>query len=167
MPQADRTLPLPTLDGVGPSTVALPPGHWPSMLAFLLQRFPDITEVDWLARMAAHHVVDDQGQAITPEHPYRPHTKLYYYRTLHDEPEIPFTHTILFEDEHLLAVDKPHFLPVTPSGRFLHQTLLVRLKKATGCDTLTPLHRLEPRNRRRGAVQQAPRGAQRLHGPAA
>lgn len=136
-------LALPTLDGVGPSTVALPPGHWPHMLAFLVQHFPGITEADWLARMARQHVVDEQGQPITPGQAYRPHSKLFYYRTLQDEPEIPFTHSILFEDEHLLAVDKPHFLPVTPSGRFLHQTLLVRLKKELGCDTLTPLHRLD------------------------
>ncbi len=140
---AHRPAPLPTRDGVGPSTVALPTGHWLSMLAFLTERFPDTSAADWRQRMADQLVVDEHSQAITPEQPYRPHGKLHYYRTLHGEPAIPFAHTLLFEDAHLLAVDKPHFLPVTPSGRFLHQTLLVRLKKESGCDTLTPLHRLD------------------------
>ncbi len=34
-----------------------------------------------------------------------------------------------------MVVDKPHFLPMTPAGRFLHETLLVRLKKKLGVPT--------------------------------
>jgi tRNA pseudouridine32 synthase/23S rRNA pseudouridine746 synthase len=141
--EAIQHLPLPTLAGVGPSCVALPEGNWPTIIAFLLHRFPGTTLQDWLKRMAAHQVVDQHGQAVMPDRGYQAQLKVYYYRSLYDEPAVPFAHTILFEDGHLLAVDKPHFLPVTPSGRFLHQTLLVRLKKELGCDTLTPLHRLD------------------------
>ena len=39
--------------------------------------------------------------------------------------------------------DKPHFLPVTPSGLYLHQTLLNRLKKKTGLQHLSPIHRID------------------------
>ena len=46
-------------------------------------------------------------------------------------------------DEHLVVVDKPHFLPMIPTGRFLHETLLVRLKKKLGEQDLTPIHRLD------------------------
>jgi tRNA pseudouridine32 synthase/23S rRNA pseudouridine746 synthase len=136
--------PLPTRDGVSPSCVALPgSGHWPDMLAFLLQRFPATPEAEWRQRMADGLVVDQQGLAVTPARAFEPQQKLYYYRRLEAEPAIPFAHQILFQDEHLIAVDKPHFLPVAPSGRFLQETLLVRLKKETGCDTLAPLHRLD------------------------
>jgi tRNA pseudouridine32 synthase/23S rRNA pseudouridine746 synthase len=41
------------------------------------------------------------------------------------------------------VVDQPHFLPVTPGGRYLHETLLVRLKKKLGLDTLVPIHRID------------------------
>jgi tRNA pseudouridine32 synthase/23S rRNA pseudouridine746 synthase len=41
------------------------------------------------------------------------------------------------------VADKPHFLPVVPAGRFLHETLLVRLKRKTGLERLVPVHRLD------------------------
>ena len=66
-----------------------------------------------------------------------------YFRRLAREPEIPFEEEILFQDEHLVVADKPHFLPVTPSGLYLHQTLLNRLKKKTGIQTLSPIHRID------------------------
>jgi tRNA pseudouridine32 synthase/23S rRNA pseudouridine746 synthase len=50
---------------------------------------------------------------------------------------------VLFQDEHLLVADKPHFLPTIPTGRFLHETLLVRLKRKYDLPHLTPIHRLD------------------------
>jgi len=50
---------------------------------------------------------------------------------------------VLYQDEHLLVADKPHFLPVTPTGRFVQQTLLVRLKRQLGIETLSPIHRID------------------------
>ena len=38
---------------------------------------------------------------------------------------------ILHDDPQVLVVDKPHFLPVAPSGNYLQQTVLVRLKRDT------------------------------------
>jgi len=69
--------------------------------------------------------------------------RLYYYRALPDEPRIPFEAAVLFQDEHLVLADKPHFLPVTPSGRYLQETLLVRLKNQLGLDSLIPIHRID------------------------
>ena len=40
-------------------------------------------------------------------------------------------------------VDKPHFLPVTPGGAYVQETLLVRLKRQLGSATLAPVHRLD------------------------
>jgi tRNA pseudouridine32 synthase/23S rRNA pseudouridine746 synthase len=56
---------------------------------------------------------------------------------------LPFQAKVLFEDEHLLVVDKPHFMPVTPTGRYVQQSLLVQLKRQTGCADLVPLHRID------------------------
>jgi tRNA pseudouridine32 synthase/23S rRNA pseudouridine746 synthase len=68
---------------------------------------------------------------------------VYYYRALDEEVRIPFEETVLYQDEHLVVADKPHFLPVTPSGHYLQETLLVRLKKRLGIDGLIPIHRID------------------------
>jgi len=137
------SLPLPTRDGVGPSCVGLPAGPWATFLDFFLARFPGVSRDTWLARMAAGEVVDEHGGAVTADRPYQPHQRAYYYRSLPDEPHIPFDEILLFRDAHLLVVDKPHFLPMIPSGRFLQETLLVRLKKTLALPHLTPIHRLD------------------------
>ena len=75
--------------------------------------------------------------------PYRAGLRIHYYREVADEPPIPFTETVLHVDEHLLVVDKPHFLPVTPAGGFVEQTLLRRLMHRLGNPDLVPLHRID------------------------
>src|SRR5699024_7677168 len=68
---------------------------------------------------------------------------IWYYRTLPAEPVLPVTEEVLYEDEHLVVADKPHFLPTTPAGRYVQQSLLVRLRNSLGLDELTPIHRLD------------------------
>jgi len=41
------------------------------------------------------------------------------------------------------VADKPHFLPVTPTGAHVHETLLGRLIRRTGNHALAPLHRID------------------------
>ena len=134
---------LGTLRGVSPSCVGLPAGHWPSITAFLVERFPAVGREVWLQRMADGHVVDEFGVAVTPQRPYRGHMRIYYYRALDAEVRIPFDEHILYQDAHLVVADKPHFLPVTPSGHYLQETLLVRLKNALGINDLIPIHRID------------------------
>ncbi|RFP22710.1 pseudouridine synthase [Duganella sp. BJB488] len=135
--------PLPMRDGVAPSYLWLPEGQWPDMLTFLVARYPDVTEASWRDRMARREVVDSDGNALTPHSAYRRGMRIFYYRELDAETPIPFEEEVLFMDEHLVIVDKPHFLPMIPTGRFLHETLLVRLKKKLGEQELTPIHRLD------------------------
>ena len=130
-------------DGVGPSCVSLPAGPWPTMLDFLVRRFPGIAAEVWQQRLLQGDVVDEQGAQVTPERAYQPDLHLYYYRSVPDEAPIPFEEAVLFQDEHLVVADKPHFLPVTPSGGYLQQTLLVRLKRRLGLADLVPLHRID------------------------
>ena len=134
---------LPVRDGVGPSQVALPIGRWACMLDFLVERFPAVSSDDWCARMAGGHVVDREGHRVAPQQAYVPHGKLYYYRTVPNEAPNAAQAYVLFEDELLVVADKPHFLPVTPSGNYLQETLLVRLRRKLGVDALTPLHRID------------------------
>jgi len=134
---------LPTRHGVSPSCVGLPSGRWPTFTEFLVERFPAIGRDVWLARMAAGLVADEFGVPVTAQRPYRGHMRLYYYRALPEEPRIPFEATVLHQDAHLVVADKPHFLPVTPSGPYLQETLLVRLKNQLGLDNLIPIHRID------------------------
>ena len=55
-----------------------------------------------------------------------------------NEPVLPFEAEIVFQDEHPLVADKPHFLPVTP-GPLHAADLLTRLRRATGLAELSPL----------------------------
>jgi tRNA pseudouridine32 synthase/23S rRNA pseudouridine746 synthase len=140
---AMRALPLPLRDGVGASCVALPAGHWASIAEFLVQRFAAIPRSTWQARMRAGEVVDEHGVPVTESRPYQPRLRIYYYRALDAEAVIPFEESILFRDEQLLVVDKPHFLPVTPVGKYVQQSLLVRLRRRLGLEHLAPLHRID------------------------
>ena len=134
---------LPLRDGVGPSCVVLPSQGQGSMLDFLAQRLPGVQRSEWLQRMQAGDVVDERGVAVLPHRPFEGGIRLYYYRQLQSEPTLPFAETVLYQDEHLLVADKPHFMPVTPSGRYLQQTLLVRLKRRLDLPELSPLHRID------------------------
>ena len=134
---------LPPRDGVGPSQVALPPGRWACMLDFLVERFPAISATQWSTRMAGGDVIDGAGHRVAPQQPYLPYGRLYYYRTVAHEIPNAAQACVLFEDELLVVADKPHFLPVTPSGDYLQETLLVRLRRKLGLDALTPLHRID------------------------
>jgi tRNA pseudouridine32 synthase/23S rRNA pseudouridine746 synthase len=131
-------------EGVSASRVFLPADQsHPNVLQFFIQQFPHVEAKEWESRFAQGLVLNDEGRALEASEPYQANIHLIYFRRLAREPEIPFEEVILYQDEHILVADKPHFLPVTPSGLYLHQTLLNRLKKKTGIQTLSPIHRID------------------------
>lgn len=136
-------VPLPVKEGVGPSCVALPDGAWPTVSAFLIERFSRIDAQTWRARIAAREVMDARGRVVQHDTPFEPHLKVYYYREPAPERPFPAQEAVLYQDDWIVVADKPHFMPVTPSGRHLHETLLVRLKRRLGLDTLAPVHRID------------------------
>lgn len=131
-------------EGVSSSRVYLPSAqNYANLLEFFTSNFPHIDPAEWLERFADGLIMSLDGQAVAANDPYQPNIHLLYFRRLNREPEIPYEEHILFQDEHILVADKPHFLPVTPSGLYLHQTLLNRLKKKTGIQELSPIHRID------------------------
>lgn len=112
-----------------------------SVLTFLQDRFPFIP--DWASRMARGLVREAGGGPLAADDPYRAGLRILYFREVEAEPEIPFEAKIIFQDANLLVVDKPHFLPVTPTGPYVRTSLLARLQEQTGLDHLVPLHRLD------------------------
>lgn len=113
------------------------------MLDFFAEHFPAQPRELWRDRMQRGEVVDEHGRRVQPEQTYQARLRVYYYRSVAAEPRIPFEEVLLYRDAHLVVVDKPHFLPVVPSGGYLQETLLVRLKRRLGLDTLVPLHRID------------------------
>jgi tRNA pseudouridine32 synthase / 23S rRNA pseudouridine746 synthase len=130
-------------DGVSPSCVALPPGPWSTVLDFLSEHLPNVTRSTWADRIEQGLVLQEDGQAVRLNQAYLHGTRLYYYRHQPTEAALPVTASTVFEDDHLLVADKPHFMPVTPTGQYVQQSLLVQLKRQTGCEALTPLHRID------------------------
>ncbi len=143
MSRPPRPLHLPARDGVSPSCVAVPAARWPTVLDFLSERLPALTRNEWLARLQDGQVLDEQGLALAPDTPCRAGQRLLYWRGWPDESAAPAGERVVFQDEWLVVADKPHFMPVTPSGRFVRRSLLVRLKHRLGIDTLSPIHRID------------------------
>lgn len=135
--------PLPIVEGVGPSCQWLPAGPWKTVVDFFREQYPQVDAETWTARMAKGQVVDETGRRVDPKTAYRVGACIFYYRELENEKAIPFVEHVLYQDEHILVADKPHFLPVIPSGKFLHETLLVRLRKQRQLETLVVVHRLD------------------------
>lgn len=116
---------------------------WPTVFAFLCSHFSRIDAQVWQSRIVAGKVHWYSGEAITLDTPFSPSKRLCYYREVAAEPVVPFAHHILYQDEHILLADKPHFLPVTPGGDYVNECLLARLKRDTGLDDIAPVHRLD------------------------
>jgi tRNA pseudouridine32 synthase / 23S rRNA pseudouridine746 synthase len=128
-----------------PSIVTMPETEkpYPSILTFLCRRFPAISRETWEIRISEGKVRDEKGRLITPYSEYAPQNRIFYFREVSAEPIIPFAEKILFVDDEILVACKPHFLPVTPGGRYVEECLLNRLRCSTGIEDLVPLHRID------------------------
>ncbi|SET20468.1 RluA family pseudouridine synthase [Pseudomonas graminis] len=125
------------------STLYLPPGPWQTVLDCLCERFSAISREQWLDRIARGKVLDGDGQPIAADLAYREGLRIHYFREVPNETPIPVQESILYADEHLVVADKPHFLPVTPAGEYVEQTLLRRLIRTLDNPDLVPLHRID------------------------
>jgi tRNA pseudouridine32 synthase/23S rRNA pseudouridine746 synthase len=130
------------MDHMPLSRIALPPGAWPSVLDFLCERFPAVSRDAWEDRMV-RGLVEAGGRLVDRLTPYRPGDVVTYRREVAAEPRIPFEETIVYQDDDLVVADKPHFLPVMPAGRYVEETLSVRLVRRLDNPDLVALHRLD------------------------
>lgn len=145
--------PLPILNGVKPSVLVLPHESrfdGKPLLDFLCVKFPFVAKQQWIMRLNSGMVVGQDGVPMNEHTVFQAGARIFYYREISrdDEPRIPFEEQILWCDHDLIVVDKPHFLPVIPSGRFLRETLLTRLRLRADLQHLavadiTPIHRLD------------------------
>lgn len=110
---------------------------------YLIARFyPNDPQIIY-ARFNTGEVRLDDGTILTGDSPYMPGERIWYFRELADEPQLPSDMPVLYEDEHVLAIDKPHFLPTTPRGSYIAQTALTKLRVREQNPLLIPIHRLD------------------------
>ncbi|MCD5970677.1 pseudouridine synthase [Pseudomonas quasicaspiana] len=125
------------------STLYLPPGKWLTVLDCLCAHFSAISREQWLDRIARGRVLDADGKPVDVDLAYREGLRIHYFREVPNETPIPVQESILYADEHLVVADKPHFLPVTPAGEYVEETLLRRLIRRLDNPALVPLHRID------------------------
>ena len=130
-------------NGLAASRLQLLPGPWRTVLDGLCARFPAIPRELWIDRFARKRVLDAEGAALAVDAPYRVGAEIRYFREVADEAAIPFEEAVLHVDAQLVVADKPHFLPVTPAGGHVRETLLARLVRRLGNPALVPLHRID------------------------
>lgn len=143
--------PLPIRDGLNASRVRLPLDSTPvtarefvdHLIASQRHRHIDDDQKALDARFLAGEVVDNLGRAISPEEVLEPGTDIWFYRVPAEEPHVPFECVILHRDDNLLVVDKPSYLATMPRGRHITETALVRMRRQTGIQQLSPAHRLD------------------------
>ncbi len=131
------------VNGVSASKVGVPANTLLTAIDFLCARFPAIEREVWLQRFEAGRVLNAMGQPIAPAQGLLSESHLLYFREVSDEPTLPFRAQIIFQDDHLVVADKPHFMPVTPGGQYVQQSLLVQLKQQLNLPELSPIHRID------------------------
>lgn len=127
---------LPVRDGLGPARLRLQGGN-------VADEFGRRFGPDARAKVLAGEVVDARGAPVDATTVLPAGAVVYHYRDLPDEVEVPFDIPILYRDENIVVVDKPHFLATMPRGRHVAQTALVRLRRELNLPELSPAHRLD------------------------
>jgi len=126
-----RTLrsPLPPRHGLDAVRLRTPDdGPWTLMRDHLVERLPRV-EPERIDEMLADAEIAGVDGPLRPDSPFVPGTFVWLHRDLPDEVPVPFPIGIVHRDEHLLVVDKPHFLSTIPRGRHVVETAPVRLRR--------------------------------------
>ncbi len=113
-----------------------------TLLEFLLRRFPYHTPGDWEQRIRTG-AVTIEGAAAEPGHVLNSKERIVYVPPRGLEPEVDGRYRVLFEDGHLLAVEKSGNIPSSPSGKYWHNSLRNLLLRERGLADLYPVHRLD------------------------
>ncbi|MFZ5774629.1 MAG: RluA family pseudouridine synthase [Thermodesulfobacteriota bacterium] len=115
-----------------------------SLLDYLARRFTYLSRQAWRAELAVGHLLlnDRSGQ---PDALLAAGDLLVYLPSVAAlaEPPVVLDYGVLYEDEHLLVVDKPAPLPCHPGGRFFSHTLWALLRERQGLARPALVNRLD------------------------
>jgi 23S rRNA pseudouridine1911/1915/1917 synthase len=97
--------------------------HGQTLLSHLASLYPHSTPQAWQQKLSNGEVTLN-GVTASGSEAVTSGQKLVWNRPPWIEPDCPQHFEVLFEDPHLLAVDKPGGLPTLPGGGFMENTLL-------------------------------------------
>jgi 23S rRNA pseudouridine1911/1915/1917 synthase len=112
-----------------------------TLLEYYAQRYTHSSRAEWLDRIQSGKISIDQIPVTDPEMPLKSGQVLSYHRPPWIEPDVSFKIRSLYEDQHLLILDKPSGLPVLPGAGFLENTLWGWLRREYALPPV-PIHRL-------------------------
>ena len=120
--------------------------HGQTLLSHLASLYPHSTPQAWQEKLNNGEVTLN-GITATGSESVTLGQTLVWNRPPWIEPDAPKHFEVLFEDPHLLAVNKPSGLPTLPGGGFMENTLLRLVQKRT--PNANPVHRLGRATRHR------------------
>jgi 23S rRNA pseudouridine1911/1915/1917 synthase len=99
------------------------------------------TRAQVIVRASAY---DAGGRKLEPNHRVQPDQHILLWRAPWDEAAAPIDIPVLYEDEHIFAIDKPALLPVHPTARY-HRNTVIKVLQAARPDAefLSLGHRLD------------------------
>jgi 23S rRNA pseudouridine1911/1915/1917 synthase len=98
------------------------------------------TRTQYIVKVSAY---DIRGKRLRSNHRVQTEEHVLLWRAPWDEEQVPTDVPILYEDEHMLAVDKPALLPVHPTARYHKNTLINVLKALRPGEFLSLGHRID------------------------
>lgn len=113
------------------------------MRAFLHHRLTRVPAERIDRALVTGEYVTDDGSPLHLHSPFVPGLQVWFHRELPDEVPVPFDIEVLYQDERIVVVDKPHFLSTIPRGRHVMQSVVVKLRDRLGLPELSPAHRLD------------------------
>lgn len=113
-----------------------------TLVDYIEWRFGD-DPTEMRGKLAQGEIVDERGRPWPEDSPYVAGALIFFYRDPIPEKRVPFEVDVLFEDDDLVVVDKPHFLASTPKGFYVVESALVRMRRALDLPELSPAHRLD------------------------
>ncbi|HEX5130899.1 MAG TPA: RluA family pseudouridine synthase [Candidatus Krumholzibacteria bacterium] len=111
-----------------------------TVVAFLAHRFKYHTAEGWEQRVRERWVRVNHAD-VEPEHRVQKGDTI-HYTIWHAEPPVDDDYSVLFEDDHYLAVAKSGNCPVHACGIYIVNTLIARLRRDFG-PRVTLAHRLD------------------------
>jgi 23S rRNA pseudouridine1911/1915/1917 synthase len=98
------------------------------------------TRTQYIVKVSAYDV---RGKRLRSNHRVQTEEHVLLWRAPWDEEQVPTDVPVLYEDEHMLAVDKPAGLPVHPTARYHKNTLINVLKAERPGQFLSLGHRID------------------------
>lgn len=136
--------PLPLRHGLNSAWVRTPREHeWATMRDFLVWKVPRLAPERIDEMFAEGRFVDEQGEPLAADAPFAHHRFIFFHRDLPDEAPPPGELTVLYRDERLVVLDKPHFTATIPRGQHVVHSAVVRARRDLDLPELSPAHRLD------------------------